>query len=386
MNIEKDINLIKKNVLEMIGEAELKEKLSSGAKLRVKFGVDPTSCDLHLGHSVVLQKLRQFQDMGHTVVLIIGDFTAQIGDPSGRDTTRPVLADDIVKRNAETCTQQAFKVLEKSRTEIRYNSEWLKGFMAGQDFINVSKNMTISRLLEREDFKSRLADQSPVSLLEILYPIFQGYDSVAIKADIELGGNDQIFNMLVGRAVQKIYSQTPQTVTTMPLLVGTDGVKKMSKSYCNYIGIADSASDIFGKVMSISDDLMYDYYKILTDENVEEIKALHPMKAKKKLASILVEKYHGKNEAEGALENFEKVFSKKEIPEDIQEFIVSKPEKLVDILLLVGICKGKNEARRLISQGAVKIDNEKIKEDFIFEPKECILQVGRRHFRKLRGS
>ncbi len=386
MNIEKDIQQIKKNVVEMIGEEQLKEKLSSGASLRVKLGVDPTSCDLHLGHSVVLQKLRQFQDMGHTAVLIIGDFTAQVGDPSGCDTTRPVLTDNIVKKNAETYTEQAFKVLDKSRTEIRYNGEWLKDFMAGQDFINVSKNMTISRLLEREDFKSRLDAQSPVSLLEILYPIFQGYDSVAVKSDIELGGSDQIFNLLVGRAVQKIYSQTPQTVMTMPLLVGTDGVKKMSKSYGNYIGLSDSSSDIFGKVMSISDDLMQEYYKILTDEDSEEIKAMHPMKAKKQLASILVEKYHGKSSALSALENFEKVFSKKEMPEDMPEFVVSKPEKLVDILLLAGICKGKNEARRLISQGAVKIDNEKVAEDFVFEPKNCVLQVGRRHFRKLRGS
>ncbi len=384
MNIEKDIIQMKKNAIEMIGEAELKEKLSLGEKLRVKLGVDPTSCDLHLGHSVVLEKLRRFQDMGHTAVLIIGDFTAQVGDPSGRDSTRPVLTDDIVKKNAKTYTEQAFKVLDKSRTEIRYNSEWLKKFMAGPEFINVSKNMTISRLLEREDFKSRLDAQSPVSLLEILYPVFQGYDSVAVKADIELGGSDQIFNLLVGRAVQKIYSQTPQTVMTMPLLIGTDGVKKMSKSYGNYIGLCDVAADMFGKAMSISDELMYDYYKILTNENLEEIKALHPMKAKKKLASIIVEKYHGRSEAESSIENFEKVFSKKEMPEDMREFIVSGPEKMVNIIVAAGICKGKNEARRLISQGAVKIDNEKIKEDFVFEPKNCVLQVGRRHFRKLK--
>ncbi|MEA3307668.1 MAG: tyrosine--tRNA ligase, partial [Elusimicrobiota bacterium] len=206
-----DMPQIKKNTIEIIGEEELKEKLSSEAKLRIKLGVDPTSCDLHLGHSVVLQKLRQLQDMGHIAVLIIGDFTARVGDPSGRDSTRPVLTDDIVKKNAETYTAQAFKVLDKARTEIRYNGEWLKGFMSGPEFINVSKNMTISRLLEREDFKTRLDAQNPVSLLEILYPIFQGYDSVAVKADIELGGSDQIFNLLVGRAVQKIYSQAPQT-------------------------------------------------------------------------------------------------------------------------------------------------------------------------------
>ncbi|MCG2726704.1 MAG: tyrosine--tRNA ligase [Elusimicrobia bacterium] len=384
MDIEKEIIRIKKNAVEMIGEEELKKKLSLGAKLRVKLGVDPTSCDLHLGHSVVLRKLRQFQDMGHTAVLIIGDFTAQVGDPSGRDGTRPVLNNDIVKKNAETYAEQAFKILDKSRAEIRYNSEWLKDFMAGEDFFNVSKNMTISRLLEREDFKSRLDAQNSVSLLEILYPIFQGYDSVAVKADIELGGSDQIFNLLVGRAIQKIYSQIPQTVMTMPLLVGTDGIRKMSKSYGNYICLADSAGDIFGKIMSISDDLMYDYYKILTDENIEEIKEMHPMKAKKKLAFIMTDNYHGKSAAESAAENFEKVFSKKEIPEDIQDFIVSKPEKIVNILVAAGLCKGKNEARRLISQGAVKIDNEKIEEDFIFRPKNCVLQVGRRHFRKLR--
>ena len=383
MDMEKSIFDIKTKIVDMIGEEELKEKLSSGSKLRVKLGVDPSTCDLHLGHSVVLSKLRQFQDMGHTAVLIIGDFTAQVGDPSGRDSTRPVLTNDTVRANAKTYAEQAFKVLDKSRTEIRYNSEWLKKFIAGEDFINVSKNMTISRLLEREDFKSRLDAQNPVSLLEILYPVFQGYDSVAVKSDIEIGGSDQIFNLLVGRAVQKIYSQTPQTVMTMPLLVGTDGTRKMSKSYGNYIGLSDDAGDIFGKVMSISDDLMYDYYKILTNENIEEIKSMHPMKAKKKLAFIMVETYHCKTAAENAVENFEKVFSKKKLPDDIQEFAVPKPEKMIDILIAAGLCKGKNEARRLIEQGAVKIDGDKIKEDFVFEPKDCVLQVGRRHFRKL---
>jgi len=388
MNDEKTLEELSRGIVDIVSREDLLKKLSSGKKLRVKLGVDPTSRDLHLGHSVVLGKLRQFQDLGHTAVLIIGDFTAQVGDPSGRDSTRPVIDHETVAENAKTYTQQAFKVLDKEKTEIRFNSEWLKPFTGDQskgvsDFINVAKNITISRLLEREDFKTRLAAGTPVSLLEILYPVFQGYDSVAVKADVELGGQDQIFNLLVGRDLQKIYGQEPQVVMTVPLLLGTDGVKKMSKSYGNYVALNDAPQDMFGKMMSVSDEMMYRYYELLTIENLEEIKSAHPMEAKKHLAMLMVEKYHGAEEAAAARRHFEQVFSKKELPDDIESFRVERAGKLSYILVASGLCKGMNEARRQIAQGAVRLDGEKVPEDIFFEPRNCVLQVGRRQFKKL---
>ena len=388
MNNENTIDELSRGVVDIVSREELLKKLSSGKKLRVKLGVDPTSRDLHLGHSVVLGQLRRFQDLGHTAVLIIGDFTAQVGDPSGRDSTRPVLDHETVIKNAETYTQQAFKILDKDRTEIRFNSEWLKPFTGDQskgvsDFITVAKSVTISRLLEREDFKTRLAAGTPVSLLEILYPVFQGYDSVAVKADVELGGTDQIFNLLVGRDLQKIYAMEPQVVMTVPLLAGTDGVKKMSKSYGNYVALNDIPQDMFGKMMSVSDELMYKYYELLTSENLEEVKNVHPMEAKKRLAMMMVEKYHGSDDVQLARQHFEQVFSKKELPDNIESFRVEHAGKLSYILVASGICKSMNEARRQLAQGAVRIDGEKVADDLIFEPKECVLQVGRRQFRKL---
>ena len=387
MNTEHLLDELLRGVVDIVSREELLKKLASGKKLRVKLGVDPTSRDLHLGHSVVLGKLRQFQDLGHTAVLIIGDFTAQVGDPSGRDSTRPVIDHETVAKNAETYTQQAFKILDKEKTEIRFNSEWLNSFTGDRskgvsDFISVAKNVTISRLLEREDFKTRMAAGTPVSLLEILYPVFQGYDSVAVKADIELGGADQIFNLLVGRDLQKIYAMEPQVVMTVPLLVGTDGVRKMSKSYGNYVALNDIPQDMFGKLMSISDELMYDYYALLTSENPDEVKKEHPMEAKKRLALLLVEKYHGSDDAQLARQHFEQVFSKKELPDNIESFRVEHAGKLSYILVSSGLCKGMNEARRQLAQGAVRIDGEKVADDMVFEPKECVVQVGRRQFRK----
>ena len=290
-------------------------------------------------------------------------------------------------KNAETYTQQAFKILDKEKTEIRFNSEWLNSFTGDRskgvsDFISVAKNVTISRLLEREDFKTRMAAGTPVSLLEILYPVFQGYDSVAVKADIELGGAYQIFNLLVGRDLQKIYAMEPQVVMTVPLLVGTDGVRKMSKSYGNYVALNDIPQDMFGKLMSISDELMYDYYALLTSENPDEVKKEHPMEAKKRLALLLVEKYHGSDDARLARQHFEQVFSKKELPDNIESFRVEHAGKLSYILVSSGLCKGMNEARRQLAQGAVRIDGEKVADDMVFEPKECVVQVGRRQFRK----
>ncbi|MDA8130566.1 MAG: tyrosine--tRNA ligase [Elusimicrobia bacterium] len=388
MNTDELLKDITRGAVDVVSREELAKKLSSGKKLRVKLGVDPTSRDLHLGHSVVLDKLRRFQELGHTAVLIIGDFTAQVGDPSGKDSTRPVLDHDTVAANARTYTEQAFKVLDPDRTEIRFNTEWLKPFFASpasgvSDFINCAKNITISRLLEREDFRARMKAGSPISLLEILYPLLQGYDSVAVKADIELGGQDQIFNLLVGRDLQKINAQEAQVVMTMPLLVGTDGEKKMSKSYGNYVALNDVPNDMFGKLMSLSDALMYSYYELLTSEDLPAVKAGHPMEAKKKLAGLITARYHGAEQAQAARAHFEQVFSRKELPEDMEVFRAEKPGKLSYLMVAAGLAKGMNEARRLISQGAVRIDGEKVADDLTFEPRDCVLQVGRRQFRKI---
>jgi tyrosyl-tRNA synthetase len=388
MNTDEILKDLTRGVVDLVSREELVKKLSSGRKLRVKFGADPTSRDLHIGHSVVLSKLRQFQDLGHTAVLIIGDFTAQVGDPSGKDSTRPVLDHETVANNAKTYTKQAFKVLDPARTEIRFNTEWLKPFLSNpeagvSEFIANAKNITISRLLEREDFRSRMKAESPISLLEIFYPVFQGYDSVAVKADIELGGRDQIFNLLMGRDMQKLAGQEPQVVMTMPLLVGTDGEKKMSKSYGNYVGLNDHPNDMFGKLMSVPDSLMYTYYELLTSEDLAAVKAEHPMEAKKKLAGLITAKYHGAEQASAARGHFEQVFSRKELPDEMETYRAEKAGKLSYLIVAAGLAKGMNEARRLIAQGAVRIDGEKVAEDVTFEPKNCVLQVGRRQFRKI---
>lgn len=383
METNKILEQIKRHSADFVGQNDLKEKLNSGKKLKVKLGVDPTSADLHLGHSVVLNMLRLFQDLGHTAVLIIGDFTASVGDPSGRDKTRPVLSISEIKKNAETYKKQAFKILDKKKTKIEYNSKWLKPF-AQKDMLNALSNLTLSQMTERDDFKKRIKAGSPISMLEIMYSLFQAMDSVAIKADIELGGTDQIFNLLMGRAVQKQNNQPSQVVITVPLLVGTDGVKKMSKTYNNFIGLIELPKDIFGKVMSISDDVMLDYYKILTDEDLKAIKKLHPMTAKKQLAMLLVERFHGKKQAEQELANFEKVFSKKQNPDDIKNFKPAKDSLTSQIIFESKIVKSKNEARRLIMQNAVRLNDNKVEKDEILKFQNGdILQVGRRNFIKL---
>ncbi len=388
MNTDEILKEVTRGAVDVVGREDLAKKLSSGKRLRIKFGADPSSPDLHLGHSVVMSKLRRFQDLGHTAVLIIGDFTAQVGDPSGRDLTRPVLDHETVAKNAKTYTEQAFKVLDREKTEIRFNSEWLKPFFASpavgvSDFVNIAKSVTISRLLEREDFRARMKAETPISLLEILYPILQGYDSVAVKADVELGGQDQIFNLLMGRDLQKLHAQEPQAVMTMPLLVGTDGEKKMSKSYGNYVGLNDLPNDMFGKVMSVSDALMYSYYELLTAEDLAAVKAEHPMEAKKRLAGLITARFHDAEQAQAARQHFEQVFSRKELPSDMETYRAEKPGKLSYLLVAAGLAKGMNEARRLIDQGAVRLDGEKVAEDIVFEPRACVLQVGRRQFRKI---
>lgn len=375
------IALLKRGSLSLVSEEELAKKLNSGRVLRVKLGVDPTSSDLHLGHSVVLTKLRQFQDLGHTAVLIIGDFTAMVGDPSGRDSTRPTLTAAEVKANAQTYQDQAFKVLDKSKTELRFNSEWLAPFMKDQ-LLDTLKRHTVQQVLSREDFKKRISENSPISLLEVMYPLMQGYDSVAIKADVELGGNDQLTNLLMGRKMQQDAGQEAQVALTVPLLVGLDGEKKMSKSYGNSIGLNDAPNDMFGKTMRVSDELMLDYYTLLTAADLAEVKALHPMKAKKELARTLVERFHGKAAGDDALAYFENTFSKKEQPTDLIAKSVGKDLPLSKIIAAVAECST-SDARRLIQQGGIQIDGEKSAQDGPVSKETFTLKVGKHKFFKI---
>jgi tyrosyl-tRNA synthetase len=383
MNLESQLALLKRGTLSLVSEAELAKKLSSGKTLRIKLGVDPTSADLHLGHSVVLTKLRQFQDLGHQAVLIIGDFTAMVGDPSGRDSTRPTLSPDDIARNAATYQEQAFKILDKSKTELRFNSEWLKPFMA-EKLLDTLKRVTVQQVLAREDFKNRLKDNSPLTMLETFYPLLQGYDSVAVKADVELGGNDQLTNLLMGRKMQQDEGQDAQVALTMPLLVGLDGAKKMSKSYGNSIAFNDAPNDLFGKVMKVSDELMLSYYELLTDADLAAVKAAHPMQAKKDLAQLLTSRFHGAEAGGNARRYFEETFSKKELPKDLKTVDVPKGLSLSEVILRAGGVKSRNEARRLITQGGVRIDGQKAAADApVSAPDAFVLQMGKHQFVKV---
>lgn len=380
MDLPARLERLKRGSVSLVSEEELAKKLASGRALRVKLGVDPTSPDLHLGHSVALTKLRAFQDLGHTAVLIIGDFTATVGDPSGRDSTRPTLSAAAIQENAQTYQAQAFKILDRSKTELRFNSEWLKPFLS-DGLLEVLKRQTVQQVLAREDFKQRVKENSPLTMLETLYPIFQGYDSVAVKADVELGGNDQLTNLLMGRRLQQDAGQEPQVALTVPLLLGLDGVKKMSKSYGNFIAFNDAPRDMFGKVMRLSDELMLTYYELLTDRDLAAIKAQHPMQAKKDLAQLLTARFHG--EAAGAQERrfFEETFSKKELPKDIPSVSLPAGLSLSELVLRAGAVKSRNEARRLITQGGVKIDGKKAPGDEpVREPASFVLQVGKHQF------
>ena len=384
MNLDEQINFLTRGCVDVVSKADLAKKLESGKTLKVKLGCDPTSPDLHLGHSVALSLMRRFQDLGHKGILVIGDFTASVGDPSGRDSTRPVLPREQILANAKTYTEQAFKVLDPAKTEVRFNGEWLNPFISGKELLQTLQKVTVAQVLERDDFKKRMAAGNPISLLEVLYSLFQGQDSVALNADVELGGTDQIFNLLVGRQLQKNHGQEPQVAITVPLLVGLDGVKKMSKSYGNYVGLTDAPNDMFGKLMSIPDELMPMYYELLTSENMDDIKAMHPMAAKKKLAGLLVTRFHGEAAAKAALENFEKVFSKKELPTDMPEFKPEAGALLSAVIFAAGAAPSKNKARGLIDQGAVRLKGEKVRQDgpLSFENGD-VLQIGKRHFFKL---
>lgn len=395
------MDLIKRGVVEIIPEEELVKKIENSIKtgkpLRVKLGCDPTRPDLHLGHSVVLRKLRHFQELGHIAVLIIGDFTAMIGDPSGQNKTRPQLSFEETRINGQTYFEQAKKILLPERVEIRYNSEWL-GKMTFEDVIRLASKYTVARMLERDDFTKRYKSGEPISIHELLYPLAQAMDSVAIKADVELGGTDQKFNLLVGRDIQREFGQEPQVIITTPLLVGTDGVEKMSKSLGNYIALNDPPLEMYGKTMSIPDELIYDYFLLTTDLPLAEIEQVrkqlqdpnvNPRDLKRKLAWELVRMYHGIEAANKAQDEFDKIFVKKEIPDEIEEFeIDSKDEKirLVDLLVHTNLASSKSEAKRLIQLGGVSIDGNRINDiDTIVELKESfVIKVGKRKFLKIK--
>lgn len=383
-----DIDIIKRGVEEIILEEELIEKLASKKTLRIKFGADPTAPDIHLGHTVILRKLRQFQDLGHKVIFIIGDFTARIGDPSGRSVTRKPLSKKEIEKNAQTYQEQVFKILDKDKTEVVFNSQWLDN-LTSEEIMKLTSCYTIARMLERDDFKKRYTEGKEITIVEFLYPLLQAYDSIVVNADIELGGTDQKFNLLVARELQRDYGQTPQTVITMPLLEGTDGKRKMSKSYGNYIGVLDSSKEMFGKLMSIPDEIMPKYFELLTNISPDEIKTLHPKEAKKLLAKEIVKFYYDETEAKRKEEEFEQIFRDKKLPEEISEFKIDKMSVgLIDAIVMSKLAPSKSEARRLIIQGGVKVDQKKVEEvDFeldLTSPK--IVQVGKKRFVKLVGG
>ena len=394
LSISEKLEILKRGVEEIIPENGLEKKLNKNKPLIVKAGFDPTAPDLHLGHTVLINKLKQFQDLGHKVIFLIGDFTGMIGDPSGVSETRPILTLEQLKKNSKTYQEQIFKILDKKKTKIEFNSSWFKK-MTSADLINLSSKMTVARMLERDDFNNRYKGNKPISIHEFIYPLVQGYDSYKLKSDIELGGTDQKFNLLVGRDIQKSFGMEEQIIMTLPILEGTDGVKKMSKSLNNYIGLREDPNDIFGKIMSISDDLMWRYFELLsfkTSEEIKEIKkktekGLNPMEAKKILSTEIVARFHGEEEAVSADKEFTNRFSKGKSPKEIKVItlkIKSSEISLVDLLSREGLgkhklCKSKSEARRMISQGAVKIDGNKISDDAILvpNPSENIYQVGK---------
>lgn len=381
--------LLTRGVDEVIIEEHLRKELASGRKLRVKFGIDPTAPDLHLGHTVPLRKLRAFQELGHQAVLIIGDFTATIGDPTGRSEQRKQLSAEEVKKNLKTYLSQAKKVLDLDKVEIHYNSEWFakEGLM---QFYELTSKVTIQRAMERDDFKKRLAEDRDVSTLEVLYPLLQGYDSVKIKADVEIGGRDQKFNLLMGRRVQRGYDMKEQDIMTVWLIEGVDGVRKMSKSFGNYIGLTEKPELMFGKIMSIPDDLIIKYFKALTDVPLDEIKKIekdlkksNPRDIKMLLAREIVAMYHSEKEAKKAEENFINIFQKKEKPEDVEVYeIKGKSENILEALVNSKLVSSKGEARRLIEQGGVKVNDETVKDINFAVKKDSLIQKGKRFFVK----
>lgn len=389
---------IAQGATEILLADELKAKLASRKKLRIKLGLDPTAPDLHLGHTVIINKLRQFQELGHQVIFLIGDFTAMIGDPSGKNTTRPPLSREAVAENAKTYTQQFFKILDPDLTEVRFNSEWLGKLDAG-DLIRLAATHTVARMLERDDFHKRYTSNQPIAIHEFLYPLLQGYDSVALKADVELGGNDQKFNLLMGRELQKHFGQPPQVILTMPLLEGLDGVQKMSKSLNNYIGISDDPKEMFGKVMSISDELMWRYFELLsltkTPQQITEMQTAaqqgnaNPRNFKVELALELITRFHDKQQADAALADFEQRFKKHEMPDEIPEVtltVAADTIALANLLKDAELVSSTSDARRQIQGGAVKVNSEKVVDVNYQIPVNThhVYQIGKRKFAKVK--
>lgn len=404
ISLEEELALIRRGTEEIFPEEELVEKLkksrATGKPLRVKLGVDPTGADLHLGHVIPVLKLRQFQELGHQAVLIIGDYTAMVGDPTGRNKARPQLTHEEVMENCRTYQDQVFKILDPEKTEVVYNGSWFSK-MGFQEVVKLMAQMTVARMLEREDFANRYANQIPISLHEMIYPLMQGYDSAAIRADIELGGIDQKFNILVGRDIQKNLGQEPQVGVCSPILLGTDGSEKMSKSLGNYIGINEPPAEMYGKVMSLPDELMLMYFELVTTVPMEELSSiqdglekgnLHPRDVKRRLAREIVARFYDNTAAEDAEEQFDRVFKRKQVPDDIPEYIVRESELkdgriwVVSLLVRSGLVQSNSEARRMIKQGGVKLDGSIVQDDTVeIEPADgSVLQVGKRRFVRLR--
>ena len=395
MSIDEQLEQIRRGAHEILVESELVEKLKEGRPLRVKAGFDPTAPDLHLGHTVLINKLRQFQDLGHEILFLIGDFTGLIGDPTGKSATRPPLTEDEVRENAKTYQAQIFKILDKDKTQVVFNSKWMKQ-LGADGMIKLAASSTVARMLERDDFSKRYANGQAIAIMEFLYPLIQGYDSVELKADIELGGTDQKFNLLMGRQLQEQHGQKPQVVLTMPILEGLDGVQKMSKSLNNYIGIADAPKEMFGKIMSISDDLMWRYFELLsfrplaeiTDFKKEIAAGKNPRDIKFLLAEEIIARFHSNEEATQAREGFIAQFAKGKVPDDIPEFTFEAGEDgiaIANLLKEAGLTGSTSEAMRLIQQGAVKIDGEKVsdKNIKILSGSDSVFQVGKRKFAKV---
>ncbi|MGC7559255.1 tyrosine--tRNA ligase [Pasteurella sp. PK-2025] len=382
---------LKRGVDEVLSEADLIEKLKENRPLRVKLGADPTAPDIHLGHTVVLNKLRQFQQFGHEVIFLIGDFTGMVGDPSGKNSTRPPLSREDVLRNAETYKQQIYKILDPQKTRIVFNSSWL-GELGTEGMIRLTSNYTVARMLERDDFKKRFSQNQPIAIHEFIYPLLQGYDSVALEADIELGGTDQKFNLLVGRELQKSAGQKPQVAITLPLLVGLDGEKKMSKSLGNYIGVTEAPNEMFGKVMSISDELMWDWYNLLSFRPLSEIAQLkqevengrNPRDVKVLLAKEIIARFHSEADADAAEQEFINRFQKGAIPDDMPEFTFEGEIGLANLLKEAGLVASTSEANRMVQQGGVKIDGEKVEDaKLVISPSTAVYQVGKRKFARV---
>ncbi len=390
-DVESQLALIKRGADELLVEAELVEKLASGRSLRIKAGFDPTAPDLHLGHTVLINKLKHFQDLGHHVMFLIGDFTGMIGDPTGKNATRPPLSREQIVQNAQTYQDQVFKILDPAKTEICFNSTWFDSLGAA-GMIKLAAQHTVARMLERDDFAKRYAGKQPIAIHEFLYPLCQGYDSVAMRADVELGGTDQKFNLLVGRELQKHYGQAPQCILTMPLLEGLDGSNKMSKSLGNYIGIAESAQEVFGKLMSVSDDLMWRYFELLSFRSSQEIAALkrdadsgsNPRDIKIMLAQELVARFHGKHDADGALEDFLARFQRGAIPENMPEMVIAAAP-IAQVLKLSGLVASTSEALRLIDGGGVRLNGDKVSDKALMLAAgvTIVLQVGKRKFARI---